>query len=161
METAEKMELLDASLTRAAEQIGDITPSVMELFYSRYPEAKASFEALAAANNSAQLEGEMVERALFCIMYWFESPGEIEIMLSFSVPHHHDTLSINPAWYSGLIDAVVEIVTATIPPENTAEKAVWDELHAALRDIVEKSRKLFYEPHADQPAQVCPISRPH
>ncbi len=35
----------------------------------------------------------MVEQALYCLMYGFDSPGEIEILLLGSVPHHNDTLN--------------------------------------------------------------------
>ena len=85
----------------------------------------------------------MVERALYCLMYWFDSPGEIEIMLGGSVLHHNDTLQVRPEWYSGLIDATIDVVVATIPPCNGAELEVWDELRRELGGLVEQSRQLL------------------
>lgn len=143
MELAEKKELLDASLIRAAEQAGDITGPAIDLYYRRYPAAKAVFERL-GVGGKAQLEGQMVENTLYCLMYWFECPGEIEILLSDSVPHHHDTLEISLDWYNGLIEAVADVIVDTIPAENLAEKAVWDELRTELCAIIENCREHFF-----------------
>jgi hypothetical protein len=136
MRVEEKKALLEASLERAAEQTGDITRPVMERYYLRFPEARVAFETLWPGNRS-QLEGEMVERALYCLMYWFESPGEIEILLTGSVLHHNDTLRVPPEWYGGLIDATTDVIVGTIPPQNSAELEVWDELRRELRALVQ------------------------
>lgn len=148
MELAEKMALLDAGLVRVVEQLGDITAPAMERFYHRYPDARASFERL-SNGDMAQLEGSMVETALYCLMYWFDRPSEIEILFNQSVPHHHDTLDVMSAWYSGLIDTVVDVIVATIPPENDAEKAIWDELRAGLNAAI--ARCLSYSPMQREP----------
>lgn len=135
MEIEQKKALLDASLERAAEQVGDITPPVMELFYSRYPQARQRFEEL-CAGNLAQLEGEMVEQAVYCLMTLLDSPGEVEFILWNSVPHHSDTLHVPPEWYTGLIDATFDIIASTIPADETAELAVCDELRSQMRAFV-------------------------
>ena len=142
MQVEEKQALLHASLERVAEQMGDITGAVMECYYRRFPGARAAFEELWRGNRE-QLEGEMVERALYCLMYWFESPGEIEILLSGSVLHHNDTLRVSPDWYGGLIDATADVIVETIPAENGAELGVWDELRRDLRAVIEHSRKFL------------------
>lgn len=138
MELSGKIELRDAGLLRAAEQIGDITAPAMELFYSRYPDALESFE-IHGLGNRRQLEGMMVENTLFCLMYWFESRLEVEILLANSVPHHEGTLAVYGEWYAGLVDAVVDVVTAATPADESAAHAVWDELRAALRSFIERS----------------------
>ena len=136
----EKKRLLEQGLERVVELVGDITQPTMERYYRRYPAARGAFERLWAGNR-AQLEGEMVERALYCLMYWFESPGEIEIMLGGSVLHHNDTLQVPPEWYSGLSDAAIDVIEETIPPGHGAERAVWDELRRELGGLVEQSRQ--------------------
>jgi len=136
----EKKRLLEQGLERVVELVGDITQPTMERYYRRYPAARGAFERLWAGNR-AQLEGEMVERALYCLMYWFESPGEIEIMLGGSVLHHNDTLQVPPEWYSGLIDAAIDVIEETIPPGHGGERAVWAELRRELGGLVEQSRQ--------------------
>ena len=91
-ETVDEQALLDAILERAAEELGDITPLVLDRFYARFPEARDRFEALWPGNAGA-LEGDMVERALYCIMMWIEARSEIEIMLRESVPQLASALS--------------------------------------------------------------------
>lgn len=135
---AARKELLDASLLRAAEQLGDITAPVVELFYSRHPECRRAFETLWPGRQNG-LEGEMVERVLYCLMQWFESPGEIEIMLMGSVPHHAMTLKVDPAWYGGFLEAAIDVLTATIPPDCAAERAVWADLRGELLQLIETS----------------------
>ena len=142
MRVEEKKRLLEESLERVVEQIGDITQPTMERFYLGFPDARDAFERLWQGNRS-QLEGEMVERALYCLMYWFDSPGEIEIMLGGSVLHHNDTLHVPPEWYAGLIDATIDVIVATIPPANGAELEVWDELRRELGGLVEHSRQFL------------------
>ena len=44
MGSADRLALVEQGLTRAAEQIGDITAPAMALYYARYPEAKAGFQ---------------------------------------------------------------------------------------------------------------------
>lgn len=142
MQVEQKKRLLEESLERVVEQIGDITQPTMARYYDRFPAAMEAFERLWPGSR-AQLEGEMVERALYCLMYWFESPGEIEIMLGGSVLHHNDTLRVPPEWYAGLVDATIDVIVATIPPGNGPELAVWDELRRELGGLVEQSRQLL------------------
>jgi len=138
----EKKALLDVSLERAAELLGDVTGAAMARYYAAFPDARHAFETLWPGNR-AQLEGEMVERALYCLMYWLESPGEIEILLNGSVLHHNDTLHVTPEWYSGLIEATAEVVVETIPRQNALEFAVWQELRDELRGVIAHSRQFL------------------
>lgn len=85
----------------------------------------------------------MVERALYCLMYWLECPGEIEILLNGSVLHHNDTLHVPPEWYSGLIDATAGAIVATIPRQNALELRLWEELRLDLRGVIEHCRQFL------------------
>lgn len=138
MDLVAKKAALEASLERAAEQLGDITPHVYETYYRRCPEAKADFDHH-FPGDSHPLEGQMVEQALYCLMEWFDSPGEIEIILLSTVPHHIETLHIEPRHFSELINAVCETIVATIPPERSEELAVWKELRGELIALFDAS----------------------
>lgn len=128
--------LLDSSLERAADRLGDITPHVMSLLYSRFPEARERFETLYPGGRE-RLEQEMVEQALFCLMEWLNDRAVIEIILTTTIPHHAEVLAVAPKLFSGLVTAVCDTITATIPAHETAEHAVWAELHAAIQAQVE------------------------
>lgn len=138
MDDAAKQALLDKGLERAAEVLGDVTEPVVELFYARFPEAREAFERLALGARH-KLEGEMVEQVLYCVMNLFDRPGEIEIILLGSVPHHGDTLLVDPAWYEGLIAAASEVLVATVPADAADERAVWVEVDAVLRGMVRQA----------------------
>jgi hypothetical protein len=136
MNVEEKKALLHSSLERAAEQLGDITPHVMAAYYARHPGARQRFEEL-HPGNPGRLEGEMVEQVLYCLMEWYDSPGEIEVIFMTTVPHHVDTLHVWSGYFSDLITAVCETVVATITPAQVGERAVWQELE---RDLLELAR---------------------
>lgn len=135
MSDAQRLSLMETTLGRAAERLGDVTPAAMQLFYARYPDARAAFE-MHGIGNPARLEGEMVQQALYCLMYWFDSPGEIEIVLLGSVPHHKQTLKVPPEWYSGLIESVMDVVAGIIPPERDEERENWATLRRELTEVI-------------------------
>ncbi len=140
LDITEKKSALETSLERAAELLGDITPHVYDIYYRRCPEAKADFEYHFPGDNHP-LEGQMVEQALYCLMEWYDSPGEIEIILLSTVPHHIETLKIEPSHFSELIVAVCETIVSTIPAQNTEELAVWEELRGELMALFEASAR--------------------
>lgn len=146
MDRAEKLALLDDSLTRAAEVIGDITPVVMARYYTRYPEAVASFEHHGMGRTAA-LEGEMVENCLYCLMHCIERPTEIEILLDTSVPHHHFTLNVPLTWYQGLLDETIDVIAETIPADAADEQRLWAEIREKLGAVFTECRTLL--PDAD------------
>lgn len=135
MDTARKKELLEASLHRAAEALGDITPLVLARYYARFPEAETAFATLWPGNR-AGLEGEMVERTLYCLMTWLDSPGEIEIMLMGSVPHHDATLKVPPQWFGGFLETTAQVIVETIPSDAADELTVWQELRDDLGQLI-------------------------
>jgi len=135
MNMTARQALLDAALDRAAEALGDLTAPVIAHFYQRHPDAPARFDALWPGDRT-RLEGEMVAQALYCLMYWLNSPGEIEIMLGGSVPHHARTLAVPPHWYAGLLDSCITVVRSTIPPDNADERQVCDDIRRELLETI-------------------------
>lgn len=139
---AEKLELLDRSLMRAAEAVGDITPLVMARYYARHPRAAASFEHHGQGRTAA-LEGEMVENCLYCLMHCMDRPTEIEILLENSVPHHHFTLEVPLDWYQGLVDATIDVIAKTVPADAGDERALWEEIRRRLSGVFAGCRALL------------------
>lgn len=136
MERAGRKALLDRSLERAADALGDITPHVYAAFYAGHPEARASFEHHGHGKMEA-LEGEMVSQALYCLMEWFESPGEIEIVLLSTIPHHIETLKIDPRHFSKLLLQVCDTIALTIPAEAEDERENLASLRADMSGLFE------------------------
>lgn len=130
-----KKALLDVILERAAEQLGDITPHVMDAFYRRFPDAQARFADLASGER-IKLEQQMVEQALYCLMVWLDSRAQIEIIFHTTIPHHAQTLSVRPELFSELIAAVHATIAATIPAQEAGETAVWNDLHAGMKVLI-------------------------
>jgi len=134
MDKNQKRELLDASLERAAEQLGDITPHVMERYYAKLPGARERFEHF-QPDNRQRLEGQMVEQVLYCLMEWYECPGEIEFILLNTIPHHIDTLGIAPEHFAELLLLVCDTIAGTIPVDQPDERAVLAGLRATMLDL--------------------------
>jgi hypothetical protein len=137
MDLERKKALLFSSLERAADKLGDITPHTMALFYHRYPQAMALFEELYPGARLS-LEGEMVQQILFCLMEWYDSASEIEIILTTTVPHHIETLKVRPELFQDLINAVCDTIVATIPTSKHDEQAVWAELRGVMTALVDQ-----------------------
>ncbi|MCW1383296.1 hypothetical protein OLX02_10720 [Novosphingobium sp. KCTC 2891] len=136
--------LLEAGLERAAEQLGDITPQAMALLESRHPGAAAQFAALAADGRAEALTGMMVEQTLYCIMQWLESRSEIEIILWGSVPHHAETLGIDPILFAGLFAATCDVITAAMTDAD--ELALWARLKTDLVGLTERVAETIRAP---------------
>ncbi|MFO1256219.1 MAG: hypothetical protein U1E37_11225 [Sphingomonadaceae bacterium] len=129
---------IEAGLVRAAERLGDVTQPVIDEFYARFPDARASF-AHHSPTNPASLEAEMVGNALYYVMIWFENPIETRIAFDSSVPHHRVALGVPPDWYSGFIEAFLDVVEPAAAPRGD-EVAAWAELRAGLVGLVERNR---------------------
>lgn len=145
MDFEHKQQLLLGSLERAAELLGDITAPVYTRYYARCPEARTHF-ANFHPDGPERLEGSMVEQALYCLMHWFDAPGEVEIVLTGTIPHHIETLGVPVELFSRLITAVCETVVATVPAGAEDELAVWRELHRALLRVCSESAQ-YAVPH--------------
>jgi hypothetical protein len=140
MEQTEKIALIEVSLMRAAEMIGDLTEPVMAKFYRQCPQARAVFEHLSSGNR-ARLEAEMIENVLYCIMRWFERPQEIRIILFSSVPHHQETLKVDADWYEALLASGVDLIVGTVPPGESQELALWEEMRRGFAETMDVARR--------------------
>ncbi|WP_109357436.1 hypothetical protein [Sphingorhabdus sp. EL138] len=135
----EKITLLETSLERAADRLGDITEPVMKRYYDIHPEARDSFREH-GLGNTVKLEAEMVESVVYCLMNWLESPQEIRIMFGSTVPHHEETLHVHTDWFSGLVDAAVHVIAETIPDTKQEERDLWEEIHQGVNDLIADAR---------------------
>lgn len=139
MDLNQKMTLLETSLERAADALGDITDPVMERYYMVHPNARASFREH-GLGNTVKLEAEMVESVVYCLMNWLERPQEIRIMFGSTVPHHEETLHVNSNWFSGLVDAAVHVIAGTIPGKQQDEHKLWEEIHQGVNALIADAR---------------------
>ncbi len=138
MGETDKPALISAVLERAAEQLGDITPLAVDLCYARNPEARTLFHAL-DTYHPARLEGAMVEQSLYCLMYWSESPGEVEIVLMTTLPHHIETVGVSAEHFTQFFQAVCDVIATTIPAEESAQRQAWEDQHKELLDLMASS----------------------
>lgn len=145
--------LIERGLFRAAEQLGDITAPVMDLLLQRFPATTDCFHEKAAGTKAERLQGEMVEQVLYCLMAWHETPAVIEIIIVDTVPHHLDTLNIPLELFAGLIDAVVETISALIPEEAHDERAAWQDLHVAMNGLVRDGLRHSVKYRSPQPVR--------
>jgi|TARA_R100001244_G_scaffold20643_2_gene21447 hypothetical protein len=141
MQTERKNELLENSLERAAELLGDVTGPVMAQYYAHHPQAKISFEEH-GLGNSVKLEAEMVESIIYCLMNWYDRPEEIRIMFGSTVPHHEHALNVSNERFGGLIDAAIEVISSTVPESREEELGVWQEIRDGLKTLVQEAQSL-------------------
>lgn len=147
---ADNFELAIASMERFAEQKGDITVEALELYYARFPEARASFE-YHGCGHTAELEGRMVNTVAFYLLEWIENPSGVFIEQGATIPHHHDTLLVGPQWYMGLIDAVLVILLETIPSGHGEEREMWLKTRSEIARMIEGFRPEFWRKDEDGP----------
>lgn len=142
MDAATKQHLLDSSLTRAADLLGDITPHVFERFYPAHPVAFDRFEEL-SLHRRHELEGQMIEQSLYCLMQWFESPDSVRIIIVGTLPHHVETLDVPLTAFAGLMDTICTVIDSTIPADQPDERAIWVELREAMHGLFEEGQQFL------------------
>lgn len=136
---SDESSLLNASLERAGEMCGDITEPAMARFYKAYAQARRLFD-LHGVQGRARLEAEMVGNVLYWAMIWPERRVEVATGLADSVPHHEEVLKVPVALFRGLTETVIDLIVETIPPDATAELALWRQLRAELGEAIESSK---------------------
>lgn len=134
--------LIERSLERAADALGDITAPLMARFYAAHPAAQASFEHHGLGKR-ALLEAEMVGNVLYCLMTWFERPEEIRIILYDSIPHHQETLKVEAGWYQGMLLAGIDLIEETLPDNAADERATWEAMRSGLAETIAKARSFI------------------
>lgn len=130
-----KLEQLEKILERAAERLGDVTADVLALYYARYPGARQAFIEH-GCGYTERLEHGMVDSALYCLMTWFERPLEVEIVFVDTVPHHQ-LLNIPLAYFSGLQEAVVDVIGQTVDDGDSESLALLAELKHDLLTLID------------------------
>ncbi|WP_370030759.1 hypothetical protein [Qipengyuania mesophila] len=142
--------LAQRSMERLAQVVGDITEPVLETYYARHPDARASFEHH-GLGHTRELEGRMVAESLYLLLAWVEDPVRARIDHGTAIVHHNDTLLVTPHWYLGLVDATLEILLTTIPAEADDERALWLNVRAEFAAFVESLRSEFIRPSDGRP----------
>ena len=131
------LDVFESVLELAAEELGDITQPVMDVYYEKFPEAIASFKEH-GLDNVARLEATMVETVVYTLMTWFERPVEIEIMLRESVPHHMHVLKIPMNIFYGLVDCTMDIIESVVTTDSK-QIAVCKDLREGLTNCIQES----------------------
>ncbi|MBK8375000.1 hypothetical protein [Sphingorhabdus sp.] len=136
-----KQQLVERSLERAADILGDITAPLMARYYAAHPAAADSF-AHHGLGRRDLLEAEMVGNVLYCLMTWFERPEEIRIIFYDSVPHHADTLKVGADWYGGMLDTGIALIEETLPTDAADERAAWAEMRDGMAAAIARAQTL-------------------
>lgn len=136
----ERQATLDSIMMRASDTLGDITPDTLSIFYHRYPDAKSLFEYWGGIRRD-RLETEMIAQGLYCLMYFYDRPVEISIILRDTVPYHRLVLNVPPETFLGLIVALGEVIFDTIPASAKNEIQLWEDLQAKIREMVDLGAK--------------------
>jgi hypothetical protein len=147
--------LATRSLTRLAEEHGDVTEAVLERFYRTHPEARASFEHH-GLGRTRDLEGRMITESLYLLLQWVEDQPTARIDQGTAIIHHNDTLLIPPHWYLGLVDAALGEMLATLPAEAEDERTLWLGMRADFAAYVESLRADFYRVDDGAPLPAFP-----
>lgn len=116
----ENIKLMEQVLEYAAENVGDVTPIIIERYYKRYPEGKEAFKDH-GFDRHMQVAQEMVDSALYCVMSWIERPREIKSIISDTVPHHR-SLKIPDELLESLLDVTYEVLNSGLPTSAEKEK---------------------------------------
>jgi hypothetical protein len=148
--TRDRSDLAQASLERLAEVGGDITRPVLDAYYARHPDARASFEHH-GLGETAVLEGRMVAESMYLLLTWIEDPATARIDHGTAIVHHNDSLDIPPRWYLGLVDAALEVLLHTIPAAASDERALWLAVRDEFASFVESLRSEFVHDDGGDP----------
>ena len=136
-----KQQLVERSLERAADILGDITAPLIAQYYAAHPAAAYSF-AHHGLGRRDLLEAEMVGNVLYCLMTWFERPEEIRIIFYDSVPHHADTLKGEADSYRGMLDTGIALIEDTLPTDAADERAAWAEMRDGIAAAIARAQVL-------------------
>jgi hypothetical protein len=150
--------LAQRSLERLAEIGGDITEPVLEAYYREHPGARASF-VHHGLGETAKLEGRMVAESLYLLLTWTENEAAARIDHGSAIVHHNDTMQIPPHWYLGMVDAVLEVLLATIPAEARDERAMWREVRGEFARFVQSLRAEFVRSDGGAPLPAFPVAK--
>jgi len=138
MEQVSPAELMERSLERVVEALGDPCEPVFARFYARFPDARDAFVRL-GLGSADKLQEQMFEQLIYCLTTWIARPEEVRIVLNSSVPHHLQTLEVMVEWYDGLIGSACAVLRGAVPAEAMDELALWNRIERELRECVRRS----------------------
>lgn len=140
MTPEQKLDILNHSLERAAEELGDINALVQSRYYKAYPEAEEEFNRLAFQNRNtrSRMENSMIDSVLYCFMVWFEHPKEVDLTLQGASLQHTET-KIPLAVVVGLLETTADVILSTVDRDDTETRRIWQELQNSLIEIMDQS----------------------
>jgi hypothetical protein len=126
---------IEEILEIAAERLGDPTEAIFERVRRNLGVPSLRFFETWPAD-VPKLKGMMVEEAIFCIMNWRTTRAEIEIILVNTIPHHCETLQLEPAVFISLLEASFDVLGEAAHDASGAAKAAWGNLRTDLCGFV-------------------------
>ena len=129
-EATDELQLLDAIVERAAEQLGDVHPQILAYFFAQHPEAKQVFTHHGGAHQTS-MQHAMVDWGLYCLFCWLEHTPEAKNVLTDAARQHkskHIDLEITHA----LMTSIFFIIGQSICDESSAERQLWNRLEAEI-----------------------------
>jgi hypothetical protein len=140
MTPEQKLEILNQSLEKAAEELGDINRLVLSRYYEAYPEAEKAFNRLSFENRAtrSRMENSMIDSVLYCFMTWFEHPKEVDLTLQGAALQHTET-KIPLTIVIGLLETTADVILSTIDRDDTDARSIWQELQTNLIEIIDQS----------------------
>ena len=123
-----KAALIDEIFSLAAEELGDITTPVITRAYQLCPEGHKAFQTHALTNNLFDLEANMVEQTLYCILDWTRNREASKVAVFSTLPHHIETLEVSLEMFLSPFEALFDVIERVILPSDTLQQTAWQTL---------------------------------
>ncbi len=134
MNPTQDINLIEEALGLAAENLGDITKPVMENYYAKYPQVRATFTEL-SLNKAKEMEGEMVTQTIYSLMAIIQNPIVTKIMLQEAIVNHL-YLKISLEHFNGLIDSTTDVIIGVLDNGLSDNIAALNHVRHRLKDVV-------------------------
>src|SRR5690606_13751070 len=137
--TESEKQLVEQSIERVAEKIGDPTPAVYERLFSEQPEMKQNF--ILDRDDSAK--GHMLAEALDCV-FDLLGPRAYAPVLIQSELTNHDGFGVPPAVFATFFRTVRDTFAEILGSEWSAEtEAAWEILLDEIDVFVEEQARKY------------------
>ncbi|MDD2743145.1 MAG: hypothetical protein PHV02_12785 [Rhodocyclaceae bacterium] len=130
----QELDLIEEALGVAAEQLGDITKPVMDNYYAKYPQVRATFTEL-SLNKAKEMEGEMVTQTIYSLMAIIQNPIVTKIMLQEAIVNHL-YLKISLEDFNGLIDSTTDVIVGVLDSEFSDNISALNRVRNRLKAVV-------------------------
>lgn len=145
----QELELIEEAFGVAAEELGDITRPVMENYYAKYPQVRATFAEL-SLGKAREMEGEMVTQTVYSLMAIVQEPIITKIMLREAIVNHL-YLKISLEDFNGLIDSTVDVIVSVLDGDLSDNISALNRVRNSLKAVVSAGYREVQElacPHA-------------